>query len=184
MFPISPFPKRKFSIFHPPKFLMTFFSQWLKLILNLPLILALLIYSPYFFQISLWFRKMYLLFFTYFVFFVSPSTLIMMDLCITQCTNWTHLRVIKITLVIVLKRLHLDRAYPNSIQVTVSECGVDSVVEPIHQSSSNGGIELRKQTRRRRQGHPPAWGNYAFPPVSDFPYFRKIFRLHGKFSKK
>ena len=42
------------------------------------------------FKIPPRFRKIYV-FFTYFVFFFSPSCLTMMHLCITQCTYWSPL---------------------------------------------------------------------------------------------
>ena len=47
-------------------------------------------YLPLFWKIPPCFRKIHLLF-TYFVYFVPPSTLTMMHLCITQCTYWTPL---------------------------------------------------------------------------------------------
>ena len=36
---------------------------------------------------------------------------------------------------------------------------------------------------KRIQGRPSPWGHDAFPPISDSPYVRQIFRLCGKFSK-
>jgi len=72
---------------------MTFFSHQLQ-ILNFRSIFATsihspIIVSPLLFKISLCFRKIYM-FFTYFVFFLSPS-LTMMHLSITQCTYWMPL---------------------------------------------------------------------------------------------
>ena len=84
IFPLLPFPKKCFD-FHPPKFLMTFFSHWLK-ILNSPLFQE--NYFPLHSQIfPLWFCKIYV-FFTYFVFFRFPPSLAMMHFC----THWKPLR--------------------------------------------------------------------------------------------
>ena len=90
-FPIEPFQKF-FPDFHPPKFLMTFFSHRRSSTANLkspycrffstfsPYFKEIII-SPYFSKFSLWFRKIYVfLVFTYFLCF-SFSTIY---LCITQ----------------------------------------------------------------------------------------------------
>src|SRR6218665_525753 len=92
IFQMLPFPEKEFD-YHPPKFLMTFFSHRLK-ILNSPSYfryfntfphISRKLLFPLLFKISLCFRKIYV-FFTYFICFSFPPSLTMMHLCITQCT--------------------------------------------------------------------------------------------------
>ena len=86
-----PFPEKLFD-FHPPKFLMTFFSHQLQ-ISNFPPIFGIAIHSlcfdkiilsPYLYKFPPCFRQIYV-FFTYFLCFTFPPTFTMMHLCITQC---------------------------------------------------------------------------------------------------
>ena len=105
---ILPFPE-KISDFHPPKFLMTFFSHRPQ-ILNFPPILPLLVHfppwlakiiiSPLLSQISPLFSENSPAFYILSVYF--PPTLTMMYLCITQCTYWTPL----------YRPIFNDRPYP------------------------------------------------------------------------
>src|SRR6218665_3579602 len=92
---------RNFFDFHPPKFLMTFFSFFSHrpkisnfppffLFHNIsPLFPENYYFFPYFSKLSPCFTQIHLLF-TYFACIFLP-TLTMMHLCITQCTYWTPL---------------------------------------------------------------------------------------------
>src|SRR6218665_179052 len=98
IFKILPFPEKCLD-FHPPKFLMTFFSHRAQ-ISNFPLFSLFQYISPlfrenYYFPLTFinsprCFRNIHLLF-TYFMCISFPSALTMMHLCITQCTYWTPL---------------------------------------------------------------------------------------------
>src|SRR6218665_1373115 len=58
-----------------------------------------LLFPPYFSKFSPCFRKIYV-FFTYFICFSFPPSLTMMHLCITQCTYWTPLLSVKLSIVL------------------------------------------------------------------------------------
>jgi len=95
-FPNLTFSKKNF-VFHPPKFLTSFFSHSPQ-ISNFPLFSVFQFISPYFRKfffppttanfplISINLRD-----FAYFTCISFPSALTMMHLCITQCTYWTPL---------------------------------------------------------------------------------------------
>ena len=82
-------------MFHPWKILMTyFFSRWLWISNFPPIFIKTLhfplfweIYFPQIFLISPLISENFRVFYILYVFFLSPS-LIMMHLCITQCTYW------------------------------------------------------------------------------------------------
>src|SRR6218665_2490655 len=90
----------KFFDFHPPKFLMTFFSHPPE-ILKFPSVFLVSVHFPPVFQQLLFspltfknfprcFRKITCFLHTCtFCVFRFPPTLTMMHLCITQCTYWT-----------------------------------------------------------------------------------------------
>src|SRR6218665_320708 len=97
-FELLPFPEN-FSNFHPPKFLMTFFSHRPQISIFLPIlplsghfppVSQKILFPPILTNFPL-FSKNSPAFYVLFAYFVSPSTLIMMHLCITQCTYWTPL---------------------------------------------------------------------------------------------
>src|SRR6218665_303299 len=95
---ILPFPKH-FLDFHPPKFLMTFFSHQPQ-ISNFPPVFPVsvhflpvsrkLLFPPYFQNFPHVFDKFTCFLHTLCV-FRFPPTLTMMHLCITQCMYWTPL---------------------------------------------------------------------------------------------
>ena len=94
-----PFPE-KFFDFHPPKFLMTFFSHRPQ-ILNFPPVFPVsrkLLFPPTFTNFPPVFEK-FTCFLHAFCVFRFPPTLTTMHLCITQCTYWTPLLVIKIIII-------------------------------------------------------------------------------------
>src|SRR6218665_1353342 len=90
-----PFPEKCLD-FHPPKFLMTFFSHrpqisnFSPVSVNFPPVSRKLLFPLYFQKCPPCFRKIHLLF-TYFMCISFPPALTMMHLCITQCTYWTPL---------------------------------------------------------------------------------------------
>src|SRR6218665_170502 len=94
-----PFPE-KISVFHPPKFLMTLLLSHRPQILNFPSYFACFssfppligenYYVPLLSQISPLFSENSPAFYILCV-YISPPTLTMMHLCITQCTYWTPL---------------------------------------------------------------------------------------------
>jgi len=87
---------RKFFDFHPPKFLMTFFSlqpqisNFPPLSIHFPLFRQSYSFRPTFQNFPL-FSANLRAFYIYFLCFSFPPTFTMMHLCITQCTYWTPL---------------------------------------------------------------------------------------------
>ena len=101
IFPILPFPE-KFLDFHPPKFLMTVFlvidykcwiSPYFPVSLYFPLFRENYYFLPTFTPL---FSGNVRVFLHTLCVFRFPPTLTMMHLCITQCTYWTPLMVLKL----------------------------------------------------------------------------------------
>ena len=98
IFPILPLPK-KFSIFFRQNFWWPFFSHrqqmlnspYFRCFITFSPILLKFLFRPLLFPISSTISKNLRVFYILYVFFVSPPSLTMMHLCITQCTYGTPL---------------------------------------------------------------------------------------------